>query len=41
MAQSIKGRVDVKMTGLLDMPLEEWLKARVKEIESSTLLPNL
>ena len=29
------------MTGLLDMPLEEWLKARVKEIEISRLLPEL
>jgi hypothetical protein len=27
------------MTGLLDMPLEEWLKARVAEIEISTPLP--
>jgi hypothetical protein len=29
------------MTGLLDMPLEEWLKARVNEIETGTLLPEL
>jgi hypothetical protein len=39
MMQSVKGHVDVKMAGLLDMPLEEWLKARVKEIATGGLLP--
>jgi hypothetical protein len=30
--------IDVRMTGLLDMPLDEWLRDRVKEIDTSTLL---